>query len=176
VSFELAVAMTMNFSGEAIVNPSTLRGRDWPCLRQFGVFLENRVGSLHDLLRHLESQDLRIMALSIVDSVDCAIVRLMLNNYERGKELFELSNFTVFEIDLIGVQLPEDPQPYLSVCTALLQAEVNIHYTYPLLFRRKGQGAIAMYVDDIDLGLKILKDKGLTIITENDLLDDDEFL
>lgn len=168
--------MTMNFSGDAVTNPATLRGRDWPCLRQFGVFLENHVGSLHDLLRHLERQDLRIMALSIVDSVDCAIVRLMLNNYDRGKELFDLSSFTVFETDLIGVQLPDDPQPYLSVCTALLQAEVNIHYTYPLLFRRHGRGGIAMYVDDIDLGLKILKDKGLTIITENDLLEDDEFL
>ncbi len=134
------------------------------------------MGSLHDLLRHLESHELRIMALSIVDSVDCAIVRLMLNNYERGRELFELSSFPVFETDMVGVQLPDDPQPYLSVCTALLQGEVNIHYTYPLLFRRKGQGGIALYVDDVDLSLKILSDKGLTVITENDLLDDDENL
>ncbi len=168
--------MTMNFGGDALTNPSTMRGRDWPCLRQFGVFLENHVGSLSDLLRHLERQDLRIMALSIVDSVDCAIVRLMLNNYDRGQEVFRLSSFPVFETDLIGVQLPDDPQPYLSVCTALLQAEVNIHYTYPLRFRRQGRGAIAMYVDDIDLGLKTLAEKGLTIITENDLLEDDEYL
>lgn len=166
----------MNFddSDNAVTDTSTMRGRDWPCLRQFGVFLENRVGSLHDLLRHLESRDLRIMALSIVDSVDCAIVRLMLNNYERGKEMFDLSNFSVFETDLIGVQLPESPQPYLSVCTALLQAEVNIHYTYPLLFRRQGQSAIALYVDDVDLGLNVLYEKGLTVVREKDLLDDDE--
>lgn len=166
----------MNFSDDAVTNPTTLRGRDWPCLRQFGVFLENHVGSLHDLLRHLESHELRIVALSIVESVDCAIVRMMLNNYERGRELLQLSNFTVFETDLIGVILPDDPQPYLSVCTALLQAEVNIHYTYPLLLRRKGQGAIAIYVDDVDLGLKILKDKGLTTLSENDLLEDEEYL
>lgn len=168
--------MSMNFSDDAVTNPTTLHGRDWPCLRQFGVFLENHVGSLHDLLRHLESHELRIVALSIVESVDCAIVRLMLNNYERGHEIFKLSNFTVFETDLIGVILPDDSQPYLSVCTALLQAEVNIHYTYPLLLRRQGQGAIALYVDDVDLGLKILKDKGLTTISENDLLEDEEYL
>ena len=58
---------------------------------------------------------------------------------------------------------------------ALLQAELNIHYTYPLLYRHRGRGAIALYVDDVDLALKTLTDKGHRIITENDLLDDDEY-
>ncbi|WP_240928120.1 acetolactate synthase [Thalassoroseus pseudoceratinae] len=162
-------------SGSGIVTEAgTMRGRDWPCLRQFGVFLENRVGSLNDLMRHLERQDLRIMALSIADSIDCCVVRLMLNHYERGRELLELSEFTVFETDVIGVQLPNVAQPYVQVCSALLRAEVSIHYSYPLLYRRGGQGAIAMYVDDIDLGLKILNQNGLRVITEKDLLEDDE--
>ena len=167
--------MSMSFGGDSVTNPNTARGRNWPCLRQFGIFLENRVGRLNDLMRHLERHDLRVIALSIVGSVDCAIARLMLNNYELGEEIFRLSNFTVFETDLIGVELPDDPQPHVKVCTALLQAEVNIHYTYPLLFRRRGRGAIALYVDDVDQGLKVLEEKGLRIITENDLLEDDEF-
>jgi len=167
--------MSMSFGNEDSVSPSTMRGRDWPCLRQFAVVLENHVGSLHELMRHLEGHDLRVMALSIVDSVDCAIVRLVVDNYERGKELFDLSAFTVFETDLVGVELPDAPQPYVSICMALLQAELNIHYTYPLLYRRRGQGAIAMYVDEVDQALTILKEKGHRIITETDLLDDDEY-
>ena len=55
-----------------------MRGRSWPCLRQFCVFMENRVGGLNELLRHLERHDLRVVALSIANSVDCAIVRVML--------------------------------------------------------------------------------------------------
>ena len=167
--------MSMSFGDENSVSPSTMRGREWPCLRQFAVVLENRVGSLHQLLRHLEGHDLRVMALSIIDSIDCAIVRLVVDNYERGKELFDLSPFTVFETDILGVELPEHPQPYVSICIALLQAELNIHYTYPLLYRHRGKGAIALYVDDIDLALKTLKEKGLNIVTENDLLEDDEY-
>lgn len=166
---------SMSFGGDATVDSSTMRGRDWPTLRQFGVFLENKVGNLNSLLRYLEGHDLRVIALSIANSVDSAIVRLMLDNYERGKELFSLSEFTVFETDLIGVELPDDPQPYVRICMALLQAEISIHYTYPLLYRRHGRGAIALYVDDIDLGLKTLAEKGQRIITENDLLDDDEY-
>lgn len=167
--------MSMSFGGDSAIDPATARGRDWPCLRQFGVFMENRVGSLNDLLRHLEGHDLRVIALSIADSIDCAIVRLIVNNYERGHEILHLSQFTVFECDLIGVELPDDPQPYANICMALLQAEVNIHYTYPLLYRRRGRGGIALYVDEIDHGLQVLTDKGHRIITENDLLDDDEF-
>ena len=61
--------MSSSFSGDSLVDPITSRGRDWPCLRQFIVFLENRVGSLHDLLRRVERDDLKIVALSILDSL-----------------------------------------------------------------------------------------------------------
>jgi hypothetical protein len=165
--------MSMSSGGKSATDPSTARGRDWPCLRQFGVFVENRVGQLHELLRHLERQDVRVMALSIADSVDYAIVRLVLDNYERGKEIFNLSNFTVFENDLVGVELPNDPQPYVKICLALLQAELNIHYTYPLLYRGSGRGAIALYVDDVDAALRTLAEKGHRIVTENDLRDEE---
>jgi hypothetical protein len=137
--------------------------------------MENRVGRLHELLRHLERYDLRVVALSIANSVDCAIARVMLNDSDRGREVFKLSNFCFSESDLVGVELPDDPQPYLKICMALLQAELNIHYTYPLLYRRHGRGAIALYVDDVDLALKTLADKGLQIVTETDLLNDTEF-
>ena len=163
----------MSFGGQARTDAGTLRGRDWPCVRQFGIFMENRVGTLHELLRHIERHDLRVMALTIVDSVDFSIARLILNTYERALELFKLSDFKFFETDLIGVELSNDPQPYVKICIALLQAELNIHYTYPLLYRRNGRGAIALYVDDVETGIKTLSDKGHRIITENDLLEYD---
>jgi hypothetical protein len=163
------------FGDESAVDASTMRGRAWPCLRQFCVFMENRVGRLHELLRHLERHDLRVVALSIANSVDCAIARVMLNDSDRGRELFRLSNFCVSESDLVGVELPDDPQPYLRICMALLQAELNIHYTYPLLYRRGNRGAIALYVDDVDLAMRTLSEKGHRIITETDLLNDTDF-
>jgi hypothetical protein len=168
--------MPLEYGGRSINEPSTMRGRDWPCLRQFGVFLENRVGVLNELMRHLESDDVRIMGLSIVDSIDSALIRLIVNDYERGRERFELATFSVFETDIIGVELPDDPQPFVRICTALLQAEVSIHYSYPLLLRRRGRNAVAVYVDDIDGALKALAENGLNIVTEQQLLDDDELL
>jgi len=160
--------------GKEGASAETIRGEAWPCLRQFAVFVENRVGRLHDLLRLFESHDIRVVALSIANSVDCAFVRLLVNDSDRGRELLKLSKFAFSEIDLVGVELPDGPQPFVHICIALLQAELNVHYTYPLLYRRKGRGAIAMYVDDIDLALRTLEEKGLRIITETDLMDEDE--
>ena len=152
----------------------TARARRWPTLRQFAVFLENRVGRLHDLLRHFEGHQIRVVALSIANSVDCAFVRIMVSDSDRGREILKLSNFPFAEIDMIGVELPDGNQPFVQICLALLQAELNVHYTYPLLYHQHGRGAIALYVDDIDLALKTLEEKGLNIVTESDLLMDDD--
>ena len=166
--------MTTSFDSMGLgIDPGTARDQDWPCLKQFCVFLENRLGRLRDLLRHLERHDLRILALSVVDSVDCAVARIVVSSYDRAKEILNLSGFAFFDSDVIAVQLPEGNQPFVSLCSALLQAEVNIHYTYPLLLRHEGRGVIALAVDDLDMALKVLTETGHRMIHEDDLLNDD---
>lgn len=167
--------MPDDIGGEAVVDPGTMRGQDWPCLRQFCVFMENRVGRLHQLLRHIEQHDLRVVALSLVDTVDFAVARVMVDQTDRAREIFKLSDFTFIENDVLGVELPDAPQPYVRICLALLAAEMNIHYTYPLNYRRGGRGAIAIYVEDIDQATRILEAQGMTLLTEGDLLSDGEF-
>lgn len=167
--------MPSGYDDDHVIAPLTARGRDWPCLRQFSVFMENRVGRLHELLRQIERNDLRIIALSVVDSVDFAVARLLVDDTDRAREIFSLTNFTVIENDLLGVELPDEPDPFVTIFQALLTAEINISYTYPLLYRRGGRGAIALYVDDIDQSKAILQDLGHRLLTENDLLADDEY-
>lgn len=165
--------MSSGFSSGAAIDPATARGRDWPCLRQFCVFMENRVGRLHDLLRQVERHDLKVIGLSVVDTVDFAVARIMLDNADLARETLTLGGHTFMESDVIGAVLPDSPQPYLSIFTALITAELNIHYTYPLLLRRQGRGTIALHVDDIDQGTQMLASAGIQLITEGDLLDDD---
>lgn len=152
---------------------ATAREHDWPCLRQFCVFLENRLGRLRDLLCHLEKHDLRIVALSIIDSHDSAVARIMLSSYDRGREILNLSGFAYFEGDIIGVALPKGEQPFVTLCSSLLQAEVNIQYTYPLMCRPDGRSAIAISVEDIEMAIKVLTEHGHRLVNEDDLLADD---
>src|SRR3990170_3687402 len=114
---------------------ATMRGRDYPSIRQFTVFLENRVGQLLEVVRRFEGSNVRIVALTISDSTECAVVRFLLSDPEQGREVLERAGLAIVESDLIGVELPDSPQPLLQVCTALLQAEVNIVQAYPLIVR-----------------------------------------
>lgn len=153
---------------------STMRGRNFPTIRQFSVFLENKVGTLLEVVRRFEGSRVRIVALSIMDAVDCSVVRFLLSHPEQGHEILERTGLTIIESDLIGVELPEGPQPLLRICTALLAAEVNIHQTYPLMLRPHGRPAVALQVDNLEMAMETLAQKNFSMITEADLSDMEE--
>ncbi|HXG12279.1 MAG TPA: acetolactate synthase [Gemmataceae bacterium] len=149
---------------------ATARGRDWPSVRQFNVFLENRLGALLNVVRRFETTDLHIVSLTVVDSADCAIIRMVLSDPERALEIFEQAKLPVTESDLLVVQLPEGPQPLLKICKALLEAEVSIHYAYPLLVGPRGRAALAIRVDDLEMAAQTLSRNGFTLFTEGDFI------
>ncbi|HZU39060.1 MAG TPA: acetolactate synthase [Gemmataceae bacterium] len=147
---------------------STARGRDWPSVRQFNVFLENRLGKLLDVVRRFETTDIRIISLTVVNYADCAIVRLVLSDPERALEILQQAGLPVTESDLLVVGLPDGPQPLLSICKALLMAEINVHYAYPLLMGPHGHAAVAIHVEDHEAAAITLKNQGFTLFTEGD--------
>jgi len=154
----------------------TARGRDWPSVRQFNVFVANRLGGLANVVRRFEGSDNRIVAMTVVDSADCAIIRLVLSDPERAREIFEQAKLPFTESDLLVVQLPDRTQPLLAVCAALLSAEVGIHYAYPLLIGPHGKAALALFVENHELAASHLTERGFTLFTENDLRGDEESL
>ncbi|MCO6456178.1 MAG: acetolactate synthase [Pirellulaceae bacterium] len=159
----------MSVGEGSATNYSTMRGRNYPTIRQFTVFLENRVGQLLEVVRRFEGSKVRIVALSINDATECAFVRFLLSHPEQGREILERAGLAMIESDLIGVELPEGSQPLLQVCTALLQAEINIVQAYPLIIRPHGRPAVALMVDNIEMALETLGNKGFTLVTEGDL-------
>jgi hypothetical protein len=159
----------MSYGDEGAVGYSTSRARDWPSVRQFNVFIENRVGGLLDVLRQFDSTDIRIISLNIVESADCAIIRLVLTDPERSLEILQQKGFAVTESDLLVVQLPEGNQGLVQICKALLGAEINIHYAYPLLLGPSGRAALALHVEDHETAMQNLVSRGFTVLTENDL-------
>ncbi len=163
----------MSIGGDSGTDFATMRGRDYPTIRQFTVFLENRVGQLLEVVRRFEGSRVRIVAVSIHDSFECACVRFLLSHPEQGREILERAGLALIETDLIGVELPSGPQPLLQVCTALLQAEVNIVQAYPLLMRPHGNPVVALLVDNIEMAMDTLASKKFKMINEDDLAEVD---
>src|SRR4051812_34215627 len=162
--------MHMSYGGgESETGFATARGRDWPSVRQFNVFLENRLGALLNVVRRFETNDNRILSLTIIDSSDCAILRMVLRDPERAVECFRSAGLPFTESDLIVVQLPAGPQPLLQICKALLTVEINVHYAYPLLIGPDGGAALALHVEDIETATQTLQQQGFTLFSEDDL-------
>ena len=159
----------MSVGGDELTSVHTMRGRNYPSIRQFSIFCPNKVGQLTALVKHVESAKLRVCALSIVDSADCAIIRMVTTHPERAYEIYERSGYQFTEVDLLVVELPTVAQPLLAICSALLRAEINIHYSYPLLVRPYGNPALAFHVDAHELASQVLTGGGFTLLTEEDL-------
>ena len=161
----------MSYGGEDDVGFETMRGRDWPSVRQFNVFLENRLGALLNVVRRFESTDIRIVSLTVVDSADCAIIRLVLSDPERALEIFRLAGFPFTESDLLVVQLPDGDQPLLQITKCLLTAEINIHYAYPILVGPRGCAALALHVEDHETAANTLQQQKFVLFSENDFFE-----
>jgi hypothetical protein len=156
---------------EEVLPPQTQSGAGFELtrIRQFTVFLENRVGRLQGLLRAFEDTAGKICAMSIEESADSALIRIICSEPDMGREALRRGGFSFSESELLAVELPQRTrQPLIAICTALLAAEINIHYAYPLLQRPHGP-AMALYVEDPTLAARLLIRKGFTLIGESDL-------
>jgi hypothetical protein len=154
---------------EEVLPPETENGAGFEPtrLRQFTVFLDNRVGRLQTLVRALEDVS-RIVALSIEESGDAALIRLICSEPDRAREALADAAFSFNESEVLAVVPPRrSRQPLTAVCAALLAAEINIHYAYPLLTPPKGP-AIALYVEDPTLAAQLLIRKGFDLLGESD--------
>jgi hypothetical protein len=94
---------------------------------------------------------------------------MVLSDPERALEIFQQAEVPVTETDLLVVQLPDSPQPLVQICKALLGAEINIDYAYPLMLTPHGRDALALHVDDHEAAVQTLSRQGFTLYTEKDL-------
>lgn len=140
-----------------------------PTVRQQSIFLENRVGQLHRLTQVFEQTDIRIIAVSIVHSVDCAICRMILDEPDLGYKTMTEAGWTVSEAELLVVNLPLGKRALLDTWAALLGAEVSIYYVYPLLIRPNDCPAIAIFPDDVDAAARVLRNRKFRLIDEIEL-------
>jgi hypothetical protein len=148
----------------------TAEAQDTPTIRQLSVFIENRVGQLLRLAKMFDSTDIRILAISVVYSVDCAICRMIVDQPDQAREVLGKVGFQVSDAELIVVSLPHGRRALLHTWAALLDGEINIHYTYPLLIRPKGCAAIAVLPDNLDQAVRVLRERDFEVLDQEDLL------
>jgi hypothetical protein len=147
-----------------------MQGYAVPSVRQFSVFLENRVGRLLDLLRHFdEASHVHVAGLNVIDSSDHAVIRMIPDNADAARELLKELGIAFSELDVI-VAVIDDAHSLADLCLYLLGAELNISFIYSLIRQSTiGDSIIAVAVDDLTLGGQLLLRKGFNLLGEADL-------
>jgi hypothetical protein len=137
-------------------------------VKQFSVFIENRVGRLFDLVAMLTAHEVHIMAMTTIDTTDTAIDRLIVDDPDRARELLAANNFAFTECDVLAVEFSDESQ-LKHILGALVAVEVNIHYAYSFVMRPEGKSAVAISSEDNDLGAQSLNSRGFKILTQRDI-------
>ena len=137
-------------------------------VKQFSVFTENRVGRLHELTALFKSSIVHVMAITVLDTTDSAIVRLIVDDPDKARELMINNDFPFTESDVLAVEVTDESE-LKGVLGALLEAEINIHYIYSFLKRPQGRGALAINVEDSDVAAQALGHRGFKTLTQADI-------
>ncbi len=138
-------------------------------VRQFSVFLQNRVGELAHLVKMLHQRSIYVIGLSVQDSSDFAILRVVVSDPEELEELFIEQNVAYVTSSLVVVEMKEGAAGLGHMLSMILMAEVNIDYSYPLLVRPDGEGLLALHVEDHECATEALRSGGFKTLTQHDL-------
>ncbi len=148
----------------------TARDTTGPRVRQVSFFLPNRVGALLGVARKLEELHIHICAISILDSADHAVIRMVVDRPSLAKEALLEKGLNVFETELVAVELPIEKGIGLPrLLTALLQAEVNVQYIYSLIVASNGRPVIAFHVDSVEAATQVFKQQGLVLVGQDQI-------
>lgn len=137
-------------------------------VKQFSVFIENRVGRLFDLVALLTAHQVHIMAMTTIDTTDTAIDRLIVDDPDRARELLAANNFAYTECDVLAVEFSDESQ-LKHILGALVAVEVNIHYAYSFVMRPEGKSAVAISCEDSDLAAQSLNSRGFKALSQRDI-------
>lgn len=146
----------------------TIRNPGRELIRQFVIHAENKVGWLNDMVSKLNGADVHVMAISVLDTTDSALVRMVTNYPDETREILQRLGITHSERKIVAVEIPNEGS-LKHVTSALLQAEINIHYVYPFLTWPNDRPVLAIGLEDEDVAIDILTRNNLRVLSQEDL-------
>jgi hypothetical protein len=146
----------------------TIEGRQPGRVVQFSVFTPNRLGRLHELIGLLASQSVHALGLSVVDTTDSAIIRIVVDDPDRAADLLRNHGFSFVEGCLVVVAV-SSAEELNRLMAALLEAELNINYLYSFIPHPHGKSAIGLGMEDNEMAEEVLKRHQFNVLRQVDL-------
>jgi len=133
-------------------------------VEQISIFIENKSGRLAEVSRVLGNQGINIRALSLADTSDFGILRLIVDQTDLAKATLKEQGFTVSKTEVVAVEVPDQPGGLYSILKVLDDAQVNVEYMYAFVERCGGNAVIIFRFDDSTQAIKVLLASGMNIL------------
>ena len=136
-------------------------------VKQISVFLENKSGRLANVSRTLGERGINIRALSIADTTDFGILRLIVSDPDGAWKALKAEDFSVSITEVIAVQVPDRPGGLAGILGMLEKAGINIEYMYAFVGKTLDDAVVVFRIEEIERAIALLKGKGVTLLPED---------
>lgn len=150
------------------MNDQTVLGRNADTVTQFSIFTPNRLGRLHELVTLLASHNVHVLALTVLDTTDSAIIRIVIDDPDKARELLRDQEFPFTESRIVVVEVSASDE-MSRLMTALLEAELNINYLYSFIPHPENKSLIGLSMEDNDVAEQTLKRHQFKVLRQADI-------
>jgi len=139
-------------------------------LNQLSVFLENKPGALSAPCRLLAQEGINIQTFSLADTQQFGILRLMVHDWARAKEVLERQGYVVKLTEVVALEVPDQPGGLATLLEIVEQAQVNVEYMYAFTVKQAGRGLLAFRFNDPDAAIKALQAHNINALGTSELV------
>jgi len=134
-------------------------------VEQLSVFLENKAGRLAEVTGILAQTGINIRALSLADTSDFGVLRLIVNDTHKAKEALKSKGFTVSETEVVAVEVPDKPGGLHNILEIMQKSDMNVEYMYAFV-QQSGSNAVMIFrFENVAQAVKVLETGGITVIS-----------
>lgn len=138
-------------------------------IKQISLFVENRPGRMAKVAKTLSDAGVNIRALTIAEAGDFGVIRMVVDDPERGYRVLKENAFTVSMTDVLAVEMKDTPGGLYEIVNTLGQSGVNVDYAYAFVTAKAQRAMLILRVDDISLARKVLGERGVKIATREEV-------
>ena len=138
-------------------------------IKQLSIFVENKAGRLAEITAVLAEANVDLRAISIADTSDFGILRLIVDHPDEAVEALKKAGMTVSLTSVIAIGIHDRPGEFAKAMRILADEHIAIEYMYAFISRDKGKAFVILRVDDDQRAVSVLQDSGITILTAEEI-------
>lgn len=139
-------------------------------IKQVSVFLENKRGRLYEALSAIAKEGINIRALSIADTSEFGILRMIVTDPDKAKEVLEKNEFTVKLTNVVAIAVKDKPGGLAEALKYIYDANINIEYIYAFVEKSGEKAVVVLRTENLDKTISILQQSGITLLSWEDVL------